>query len=369
MTLPHDPHPFRPRELLRGLAAGLTAAVLFGMSAPLAKRLLVDTGPLWLSGMLYLGAGLGLMMLRMLARQRGGGGLDEARLRRQDLPLLVGITLLGGAFGPVLMLLGLGRTSGVAGALLLSLEAPFTILLAVLLFGEHLGRRAGFSALLVVSGAFVLSAHGEGRQDVTSQAAPWLGGAALAGACLCWALDNNLTQRLSLRDPWAIAIVKTLGAGTCNVVLAALSGQPAPAGRVAALALLVGFFSYGVSLLLDTYALRLLGAAREAAIFSTAPFIGALAAIPLLGEHLGAREGVAFALMGGGVLLLARDRHSHEHKHDELEHEHRHVHDDHHQHAHVPDAPPGEPHVHPHRHAPLSHEHPHVSNLHHRHRH
>lgn len=358
------------RAVLYGLAAGLGAALLFGLSAPLAKRLLTDTGPLWLAGLLYLGAGLGLSLLRGLGRLWDHGSHSESRLRRQDAPLLLGITLLGGALAPVLMLLGLRRIDGVAGALLLNLEAPFTILLAVLLFREHLGRRARLAALLIVGGALSLTGReAGGAQAAVSPAASWLGGAALAGACLCWALDNNLTQRLSLRDPWAITIVKTLSAGSCNLALSLVSRQAAPAARVAALAMLVGFLSYGVSLLLDTYALRLLGAAREATIFSTAPFVGALAAVPLLGEHLGRREGAAFALMAGGVGLLARDRHHHFHVHEMLQHEHRHVHDDHHQHDHSPEAPPGEPHSHAHDHAPLAHEHPHVSDLHHRHRH
>jgi len=38
-----------------------------------------------------------------------------------------------------------------------------------------------------------------------------IGVVALAGACLAWALDNNLTQRLSVRDPVGIVRVKTTG--------------------------------------------------------------------------------------------------------------------------------------------------------------
>lgn len=185
-------------------------------------------------------------------------GHTESQLRRQDEPLLVAITLLGGALAPVLMLLGLGRISGVAGALLLNLEAPFTILIAVVIFREHLGRWAQLAALLIVAGALSLTARAPGYAAGTenSAAASWLGDAALAGACLCWAIDNNLTQRVSLRDPWAISIVKTLGAGTCNFALALTIEQSVPSGQIAALGMLVGCFSYGVSLLLDTYVAR-----------------------------------------------------------------------------------------------------------------
>ncbi len=305
-----EPDSRSSRAIVRGLAAGLCAALLFGLSAPLAKRLLADAGPLWLAGLLYLGAGLGLSLVRGAARLLGRGKRSESQLRRQDAPLLLGITLLGGALAPVLMLHGLERLSGVAGALLLNLEAPFTIFVAVMIFREHLGLKARLAALLIIAGALVLTARAASEpQGAASAKAAWLGGVALAGACLCWALDNNLTQRLSLRDPWAVTIVKTLSAGTCNLVLSLVIGQATPSGLIAMLAMLVGFFSYGVSLLLDTYALRLLGAAREATIFSTAPFVGAMAAVPLLGERLGRRDGLAFGLMVGGVWLLARDRH------------------------------------------------------------
>jgi drug/metabolite transporter (DMT)-like permease len=180
-------------------------------------------------------------------------------------------------------------------------------------------------------------------------------------------LDNNLSQRLSAKDPRQIVLVKTAGAGALSLLLARALGQPWPPAAVIAPALLVGAVSYGASLLLDMYALRLLGAAREAAFFATAPFMGALLALPLLGERPGALELAAGAVMLAGIVLLARERHGHLHTHEALEHEHRHVHDEHHQHSH--DGPFSEPHSHPHRHDPITHDHPHVSDLHHRHRH
>jgi hypothetical protein len=137
---------------------------------------------------------------------------------------------------------------------------------------------------------------------------------------------------------------------------------------VCAWALGVGALSYGASIVLDAYALRLLGAAREAAYFATAPFFGALLAIPLDGDRFDGRTLAAMGLMAAGAALLGRERHSHMHTHEAIEHEHMHVHDAHHRHAH-PDGDAREPHSHPHQHAPLTHDHPHVPDAHHRHRH
>jgi drug/metabolite transporter (DMT)-like permease len=341
-----------------GSLCGLGAAALFGLSTPLAKLLLPDASPLLLAALFYLGAGAALTVFSLAARH---GARREAPLRKSDLPALIGIVVTGGGLGPVLMLDGLTRVSAVTGALLLNLEAPLTMLLAVAFFGEHLGARASVAGALIVGGAALL---GYRPGDVH---ADWLGALEIAAACACWGLDNNLTQRLSLRDPVAVVRWKTLGAGSCTLVLALALGQRVDTATLLLPALVVGAASYGLSILLDTYALRLLGAAREAALFATAPFVGALAAVPLLGERLGFVDAAAMAVMASGVTLLLREHHTHLHTHDELEHEHLHVHDEHHQHAH--EGPMTEPHAHWHRHTPLTHDHPHVPDTHHRHRH
>jgi len=339
----------------RGAGLGLAAAALFGASAPLAKLLLPESSPLALAALLYLGAALALTFAPRRSAAR------EPPLRREDLPALAAVVLFGGVLGPVLMLVGLEQVSGVAGALLLNLEAPFTILLAVGVFGEHLDRRALAAALVIILGGGLLGFS----PGPTSASAG--GVLLLAGACGCWALDNNITQRLSSRDPVALVRVKALAAGGCNLALALLTGARWPHGAQLGPALLLGALSYGLSIVLDVYALRLLGAAREAAYFATAPFFGALLAIPVLGERPTLIQIAAAGVLAAGVIALRRERHDHLHSHPEQEHEHLHVHDAHHQHAH--EGPVTEPHAHPHRHAALTHDHPHLPDSHHRHRH
>ncbi|MGO9063652.1 MAG: EamA family transporter [Myxococcaceae bacterium] len=340
----------------RGALCGLAAAALFGLSAPLAKPLLGTTAPLMLAGLLYLGGGLALSVASALRRHT-----NEAPLRRGDVPVLGLLILAGGVVGPVLMLVALQRSSASAVSLLLNLEGPFTLALAALVFSEHVGWRGVASLVAVVAGAVVLALPSGGLQ------LPLTGVLCAVGACLAWGLDNNLTRTLSLRDPLALVRAKTLGAGACTLALARLTGQTLPALRTLVFALVLGAASYGTSILLDAYALRLLGAAREAAYFATAPFLGALGAVVLLGEPLLASTLLAGACMAVGVWLLLSERHRHAHSHEAVAHEHRHTHDAHHQHRHA--GPFTEPHSHPHQHAPLTHDHPHVPDAHHHHRH
>ena len=349
---------------ITGAVCGITAAVLFGISPPLTKLLLKETSPLVLAGLLYLGAGLGLSLYEALVYRWRSFASREAPLQRSDLRYLVGIICCGGMLGPVLMLVGLQRISGVMGSLLLNLEAPLTILLALVLFREHLGFRESVGSGLIILGGVVLTIHPE---TVT---ADLLGMLALCGATFSWALDNNLTQHLSsLRDPLALTRIKTFAAGIILLLLALPFDQTWPSLGTTFTIMFLGLLSYGMSLVLDTYALRLLGAAREAAYFSTAPFIGAIAAVPLLGEQWGPRDFLAATIIVGGLILLLGAHHRHEHVHEEAEHDHVHRHGTHHVHAHPDEEAISEPHAHAHRHLTFTHDHPHVSELHHRHSH
>jgi hypothetical protein len=174
---------------------------------------------------------------------------------------------------------------------------------------------------------------------------------------------------VSLADPLQIVEIKGLVAGPINLLIGLAAGGALPAPSMATAAAIVGFFGYGVSLALFVVALRHLGTARTGAYFSTAPFIGAIAAVFLLHEPVTLQLLVAGLLMGFGVWLHLTETHEHEHEHEPVEHAHAHVHDVHHRHAHGPDDPPGEPHAHRHRHVRLRHRHPHMPDMHHTHRH
>jgi drug/metabolite transporter (DMT)-like permease len=347
------------RPMLRGAPWGLLAAVLWGASAPASKLLVARVGPLTMAALLYLGAAIALVPERW-RRSR----LHEARLRRSDLWTMLGVIVAGGVVGPVLLMIGVRRLSGVASSLLLNLEAPLTIVIAVVAFREHLGKRQIFAAAMIVLAAAALGLRpGEVSADL-------VGAFAVAGACLAWAIDNNLTQKLSLRDPAAVVRVKSFGAGLCSLALSRAMREPIPSLRDAICAMIVGALGYGLSLLFHMRALRVLGAARQATIFATAPFVGALVAVLLLSERPTLLDAAAFVVMAIGVGWMLVERHEHVHTHEPTEHDHLHVHDEHHRHDHDPSlGPVVEPHAHAHRHEPLTHAHPHVSDLHHRHRH
>jgi len=340
----------------------LAAAALFGFSTPLSKLLIGDgVEPLMLAGLLYVGSALGLTLIH--AARRPLRLAAEAPVRKADWPWLALVIASGGVAGPALLMIGLAGASASLGALLLNVEGVATMAIAWLVFREHADRRVLTGAAAILGGAMVLA---------------WPGGAvgavgwpalAIVGACLAWAIDNNLTRKLSGADPVQLGAIKGVTAGGVNLALALARGAALPKAGLVLAAMTVGAFGYGVSVVLFILALRGLGAARTSAYFSCAPFLGAALALALFHEPVTVQLVLAAALMGVGVWLHLSERHDHEHRHEAMAHDHRHVHDAHHQHRHGPDDPPGEPHVHWHRHEPLRHAHPHYPDLHHRHGH
>jgi len=337
--------------------------VLFGMSTPVAKILVGSVSPLVLAGLLYAGSGLGLMLILFGRRVLGSRESAISLPRRAEWLWLSGAIAFGGVAGPIALMYGLVTSAASTASLLLNLEAVLTALLAWFLFRENFDRRIALGMFAIVAGGVLLvwtpSAQGE-----TSR-----GWVFVVVACVCWAIDNNLTRKVSTSDAMLIAGLKGLAAGIVNLGLALLVGQALPTLGVLGLAMAVGFLGYGVSLVLFVLALRHLGTARTGAYFSVAPFFGAALAVLIEGDAVTWQLVAAGLLMAGGVWLHLTEHHSHPHAHERQEHTHAHSHDEHHRHAHPADWDGSEPHSHAHVHEPLVHAHAHYPDVHHRHPH
>jgi drug/metabolite transporter (DMT)-like permease len=349
-------------SLRSGPAIALLAALLFGLSAPAAKVLVGSVDPWLLAGLLYLGSGIGLVVYRGAHRVMTAG-TQEASLDWSDAPWLAGAIAAGGIVGPVLLMFALALGPAAPSSLLLNLEGVFTALLAWLVFREHVHGRIAAGMAAITTGGLMLS-WDTSAPSVVDRAA-----LLVVGACAAWAIDNNLTRRVSHGDPVQVAAIKGCVAGAVNLAIALARGAALPPATVALTAASVGLLGYGVSLTLFVLALRHLGTARTSGYFSTAPFVGALVAVVMLGEPVTVPLLLAGITMAIGVWLHLSERHAHEHVHEALEHEHLHDHDEHHRHAHPAGVRSAEPHAHRHTHAPVRHVHPHYPDLHHRHGH
>lgn len=340
--------------------AALLAAILFGSSTPFAKQLIGDTSPLLLAGLLYMGSGIGLTFLRVLRDK----GWSSSGLLVGDWLWYLGVISFGGIIAPALLMIGLVNIGAASASLLLNFEAVMTAMLAWIVFKENADRRIIFGMLLIVSGGVILS-----WPNASATSGNLLGAFAIIAACLCWAIDNNLSKKISGADPLFIAGMKGIVAGTVNISLALLIRFEIPEWHIVGLVLSLGFICYGISLVCFLLALRGLGTARTGAYFSTAPFIGVAIAIIFFHESTTLLFWISALLMGAGVWIHLTEWHEHEHTHEFQHHDHQHTHDLHHQHTHLFPWENKDSHSHPHDHQPTSHSHHHYPDNDHTHKH
>lgn len=332
------------------------AAALYAINIPLSKILLSKIEPTMMAALLYLGAGYGLLLYSMIC----GKNESQAPLTRGDLPYTVGMVVLDIA-APILLMLGLRRTSSANASLLNNFEIVATSLIARIIFHEVLSKRLTIAIVLVCAASMILGFEGKDSFRFNT------GSLLVLGACTCWGLENNCTRMLSSKSSVEITTIKGCFSGLGSFLVALTLGEKIPGIGWGFAAMLLGFVAYGMSINFYIKAQKELGAAKTSAYYSIAPFLGVLFSMVLLGERPGARFYVSLAVMGAAAVLIGKDTtslqhthehthsHCHAHSHGELVHSHEHTHT--HAHIHIHGAEEG---VHGHTHDAIQgHDHSH----------
>ena len=342
----------------------IVAAALFGASAPISKLLMGEIAPTLMASFLYLGSGIGLFLLRYLTSSDTRFS-DEARLTKNDWPWLIGAVLAGGIAAPIVLMFGLKNTPASTASLLLNFEGVATTVIAVVAFNEAVGKRIWMAVLLITTASILLSWDSSGQWGFS------FGAIEVLSACVLWGIDNNFTRNVSAKDPLSIVTIKGLSAGTFSLILSVVYSFSFPSFKFVLFAMVLGFFSYGLSIVLFIRAMRELGSARTSALFETAPFVGVALSLFLFKESQGMLFFVSLPIMIFGAVFLLKEEHEHLHKHKSTVHEHRHCHNDaHHLHYHSGDQiPKSGYHSHGHEHEFILHEHQHTPDIYHRHAH
>lgn len=343
----------------------LLAALLFGASAPLAKILLGQIDPVPLAAFLYLGSGTGLLAYQLIINIIDEEKKGEAPLSKKDFPWLLGAILFGGVVAPIILMTSLKITPASTAALLLNFEGVSTTLIALFFFKESIGKKVWIAVICITAASILLS------WDFTNQWGFSLGALGVVGACVCWGIDNNFTRNISSKNPYTIVILKGFGAGIFSLMLTFLLKNHIPDIKVILLAMILGCFSFGFSIVLFVLAMRSLGSSRTSVFFGTSPFIGTILAFLLYREIPGKMFITALPFMLLGTFFLLKEEHNHKHIHEHIIHEHRHCHNDnHHNHSHLSgEVPQSGYHSHVHEHEVMQHEHQHTPDIHHRHAH
>jgi drug/metabolite transporter (DMT)-like permease len=337
---------------------GLLAGLLFGIATPISKLLLDSLNSYTVAGLLYCGAALIFLPHIVKNYHRD---FNHALIRR-NAPKLLGIIVFGGILGPLLLLAGLNRAYATSVSIWLNFELVATALLGLLLFKEHLSKYALIGIAFTLLSGVIISLN----EDISGLQS----GILVILACICWGLDNHLTAIVDGISSQATTFMKGFVGGMVNITLGViLFNELNILQPIALVAIVVGMFSYGVSIVLYISASQIIGATRGQILFSVSPFWGIVGAAVLLAEPLNWTVLVSFVLLAVGIAFSNVTGHSHPHRHAPTEHIHLHNHlDGHHFHEHE-GLDKSVMHVHIHTHEALSHAHDHFPDLHHRHDH
>ena len=283
----------------RAVGFAILAAALYALNAPLSKVLLGQVPARMMAALLYLGAGAGMLMLRLMHKSMGKSSA-EAPLTRKELPYTVAMVVLDVA-APIFLMLGLTGTSAASASLLNNFEIVATSMIALAIFRERISGRLWLAIGLVTLSSIVLSLEGGGSLQFS------LGSLLVLLACCCWGLENNCTRALSEKDPLEIVVVKGFGSGLGAMIVALVCGEHLPSLLPALGALALGFVAYGLSIFFYIYAQRTLGAAKTSTWYAISPFIGVGLSLVIFRQIPGLMFWVALAIMAAGAYFAATD--------------------------------------------------------------
>ena len=283
----------------RGIFLAVLAAALYAVNAPFSKLLLTYMPSTLMAGVLYLGAGIGMLAIA-LTRKISGRARTEEKITRSDLPYTLAMIFLDIA-APIFLLLGLSRTTAANASLLNNFEIVATALIALAVFGERISARLWMGIGFVTASCVLLSFEGTAGMDFS------IGSLFVLLACICWGIENNCTRRLSSKDPLEIVLLKGIFSGMGSVVIGHCVGERFTVWWSVIAVLAVGFVAYGLSIFFYVYAQRLLGAARTSAYYAIAPFIGTALSLLIFREMPPYTYFIALAVMMVGAWLCAKD--------------------------------------------------------------
>lgn len=284
----------------KGILFALLAAALYALNSPFSKILLAYMPSTLMAGLLYIGAGAGMVVIAFIRRIQKTTE-TELRLTKSELPYAVAMVLLDIA-APICLLLGLKSTTAANASLLNNFEIVATAIIALVVFKEKISPRLWFGIVFVTLSCAVLS-----FEDVTSLQFSY-GSLFILLAGLCWGFENNCTRKISSKDPLQIVLLKGVFSGFGSVIIGLVIGERITVLWSVFAVLGVGLVAYGMSIFFYVYAQRILGAARTSAYYAIAPFIGTLLSLIIFREVPPYTYFIGLVLMAIGAWASASDK-------------------------------------------------------------
>ena len=292
---------------IKSILYALLAAVFYAINVPVSKILLANVGETTMAALLYLGAGIGISLLSLFMKE---DRTNSEKLTKKDFPYVIGMIVLDIA-APIFLMLGISHGTSSNASLLGNFEIVATTIIALVVFRETVSKRLWIAIGLITLSSILLSFEG------TESFSFSYGSLFVLAATICWGFENNCTRCISSKSTYEIVVLKGVFSGLGSLLIAFLKRETLPEFKYAAIALLLGFVAYGLSIFLYVRAQNVLGAAKTSAYYAVAPFVGAFLSFVFLREKLSWIYLAALIVMIAGSIMVVADTllrsHSHEH--------------------------------------------------------
>lgn len=280
----------------KGLLFAFLSSFLYDLNVPVSKYSLKTLSTNEILFLLYFGSAVGLFLLMLFNKKQKFSLKPE----KGESIFIIGVIIFD-ILAALFIVESLKYIDASTVSLISILEISFTIVISHFIFKTKISKNLIIAVILVSIGGILLSfdSSTEFKLSIASMLTVF--------ATACWGLENNLTAKVSDKNPlllifykcFAVAIFNLLFILNINIFELFINNW---------FLLVIGFFTYGISILYYVYAINYIGISKTSIVFSFSPVFGALISLILFKEKITIYFVISLILMLMGIYFTIIDK-------------------------------------------------------------
>lgn len=280
----------------KGLLFAFLSSFLYDLNVPVSKYSLKTLSTNEILFLLYFGSAVGLVLLMLFNKKQK----FSLKPQKGESIFIIGVIIFD-ILAALFIVESLKYIDASTVSLISILEISFTIVISHFIFKTQISKNLIIAVILVSIGGILLSfdSSTEFKLSIASMLTVF--------ATACWGLENNLTAKVSDKNPlllvfykcFAVAIFNLLFILNINIFELFINNW---------YLLVIGFFTYGISILYYVYAINYIGISKTSIVFSFSPVFGALISLILFKEKITIYFVISLILMLMGIYFTIIDK-------------------------------------------------------------
>ena len=279
----------------KGFVFSFLSAFLYGLNVPIAKYYLNVLSSSSLLFLLYLGSTIGMFIILLGYKKHLVFTLSKIKII-----YLVGVIICD-IIASLLIVSSLNYLNASVVSLLSIFEIAATVIASKIVFKNKINKNLIISLICVSIGGILLSFDGDSEFKFS------LAILFVLGATLLWGFENNFTAKVSEDNPILLVFCKCLFVTLFNLIILFISTNSLAIIFDYWYLLIIGFFTYGVSILFFAYGTKYIGASKTSIIFSLSPIFSTFLSLIIFKENLNFLFIISFIFMLCGMFFNMKD--------------------------------------------------------------